>query len=220
MTEVEPGVYEITFNDIEYFDNYQVKFAANGSWAVNWGGTYQGSVLKQTLCSTQTATLLLMFLTILADVTIRLDISGFDYSTKQGAKFTVTVEEASAEQPTTEEPTEATTESTQATEETTEPTTAPSKGLELTATSNFLPSQTVKVDEGEEFVTVSYFMDSPKDILNAQLFMYYDPEVLEYKASYNASADGSYVDLMPVAGNNHISNSPTPGEVRIHSYFN
>ena len=43
MTEVSPKVYEITYTDLGEFDNYQVKFAANGSWADNWGGVYQGS---------------------------------------------------------------------------------------------------------------------------------------------------------------------------------
>ena len=33
MTEVSPKVYEITYTDLDAFDNYQVKFAANGSWA-------------------------------------------------------------------------------------------------------------------------------------------------------------------------------------------
>ena len=35
MTEVSPKVYEITYTDLGEFDNYQVKFAANGSWADN-----------------------------------------------------------------------------------------------------------------------------------------------------------------------------------------
>ena len=33
MTEVSPKVYEITYTDLDAFDNYQVKVAANGSWA-------------------------------------------------------------------------------------------------------------------------------------------------------------------------------------------
>ncbi|MGO5207853.1 pullulanase X25 domain-containing protein [Bacillota bacterium LCP21S3_F9] len=43
MTEVSSGVYEITYTDLDAFDNYQVKFATNGSWTDNWGGVYQGS---------------------------------------------------------------------------------------------------------------------------------------------------------------------------------
>ena len=37
MTEVKPGVYEITFEDCDTNTDYQFKFAANGGWDMNWG---------------------------------------------------------------------------------------------------------------------------------------------------------------------------------------
>ena len=37
MTEVSEKVYEITFKNVTKFDNYQVKFAANGGWTDSWG---------------------------------------------------------------------------------------------------------------------------------------------------------------------------------------
>ena len=81
----------------------------------------------------------------LADVTLRLDLTNFDYATKSGAKFTVTVTDKTGGEETTvatEETTEATEETTVATEpETTVPatehvTTAPATGLTVNATSN------------------------------------------------------------------------------------
>lgn len=37
MTEVTDGVYEITYTDVERWDNYQFKFTANGEWNPSWG---------------------------------------------------------------------------------------------------------------------------------------------------------------------------------------
>ena len=37
MTEVKPGVYEITFEECDTNTDYQFKFAANGGWDMNWG---------------------------------------------------------------------------------------------------------------------------------------------------------------------------------------
>ena len=38
MEQVADKVYEITYHNVPKFDNYQVKFAANGKWADSWGG--------------------------------------------------------------------------------------------------------------------------------------------------------------------------------------
>ena len=38
MEQVADKVYEITYHNVPEFDNYQVKFAANGTWADSWGG--------------------------------------------------------------------------------------------------------------------------------------------------------------------------------------
>ena len=91
MTEVSPKVYEITYTDLGEFDNYQVKFAANGSWADNWGGAYQGSGVESDAEYNSNNNIIIEVPCELADVTLRLDLTNFDYATKQGAKFTVKV---------------------------------------------------------------------------------------------------------------------------------
>lgn len=91
MTEVSPKVYEITYTDLGAFDKYQVKFAANGSWAANWGGIYEGSGIESDAEYKSSDNITIEVPYALADVTLRLDLTNFDYATKQGAKFTVTV---------------------------------------------------------------------------------------------------------------------------------
>ncbi|MEE0060661.1 MAG: hypothetical protein UE295_07535, partial [Acutalibacteraceae bacterium] len=91
MQEVAPNVYEITYTNVEKFNNYQVKFAANGSWAVNWGGVYKNSgvATEAWFNSSQNITFAVPY--ELANVTLRLDLTNFSYATKSGATFTVTV---------------------------------------------------------------------------------------------------------------------------------
>lgn len=98
MTEVSDKVYEITFKNVTEFDNYQVKFAANGTWADSWGGaevnfTPESGVAFDATYNGENLTVNVPY--ELADVTLRLDLSNFDYATKLGAVATVTVTEAS-----------------------------------------------------------------------------------------------------------------------------
>jgi hypothetical protein len=97
MTEVAPNVYEITYTGVEEFDNYQVKFAANGSWAVNWGGVYEGSGITSPAVFNGNDNIIVEVPYAVADVTIRLDLTAFDYATKEGATFTITVEDTAPE---------------------------------------------------------------------------------------------------------------------------
>ena len=92
MTEVSPKVYEITYTSVGKYDDYQVKFAANGSWIDSWGGVYQGSGIEsEAECNSNDITIEVPY--ELADVTLRLDLSNYDHTTKTGATFTVTVVE-------------------------------------------------------------------------------------------------------------------------------
>lgn len=103
MTEIESNVYQITYNDVAA-GNYQFKFAANGSWDVNWGrsgevelndwndaqyGGYENDIYF-TLQSEE-------------DVTLVLDLNGFDPDTNRGAKYKIIVgdEPEPSTQPTT-----------------------------------------------------------------------------------------------------------------------
>ena len=92
MTEVSSGVYEITYTSVGEYDNYQVKFAANGSWIDSWGGVYQGSGIEsEAVYNGENIEFAVPYR--LADVTLRLDLSNYDHTTKTGATFTVTVVE-------------------------------------------------------------------------------------------------------------------------------
>ena len=231
MTEVEPNVYEITYTDLEEFDNYEVKFAANGSWQpANWGGTYEGSgVESEAVFSNNPANITVEVPYELADVTLRLDLTNFDYASKSGAKFTVTVTDKTGGEETTAatEATEATEETTVATEpETTEETTAATeapKGLTVNATSNYFPAFSTFVKDGEEYVTVTYFLDSAKDMLDCQWELKYDPNVLQYDFAVNMNEAGNDLNLMPQVDNliwNVITedpedfNSPQVGRIK------
>ncbi len=130
MEEVSEGVYEITFEECDTNTDYQFKFAANGGWDINWGldtdvvyntpmeAAYNGGNALLNYESEEET----------FDVTLRLDLTGWDTIKKTGAKITVAIE--GAPEPTTEEPTtvEPTTEAptTEPVEPTTEaPTTEP-----------------------------------------------------------------------------------------------
>ncbi|MGN0533770.1 MAG: hypothetical protein ACI4IK_05350, partial [Eubacterium sp.] len=91
MTEVSSGVYEITYTDLEAYNDYQVKFAANGSWFNCWGGAYAGSGVESDAVYNSSLNITFEVPEDNTDVTIRLDLTDFDYATKTGAKFTITI---------------------------------------------------------------------------------------------------------------------------------
>ena len=98
MEQVADKVYEITYHNVPEFDNYQVKFAANGKWADSWGSAEEGftpesGVAFDAVYNGQNLTVNVPY--ALADVTLRIDLSNFNYATKLGAVATVTVTEAS-----------------------------------------------------------------------------------------------------------------------------
>ena len=190
MTEVAPKVYEITYTDLDEFDNYQVKFAANGSWAANWGGVYEGSGVESQAVFNTNDNITVEVPYELADVTLRLDLSNFDYATKQGAKFTVTVTDKS-EVPETTVPETTVPETTAPVEATT----AAPAGVKVNATSNYFPAASASMADGTQYVTVTYFMDSAKDMLNCQWILKYDPSVLKYDAALNRN--GRRSNIMP-----------------------
>ena len=94
MTEVSEGVYEISYEECDTNVDYQFKFAANGGWDINWGlatdvvyntpmeAAYNGdNALLNYESEDETF-----------DVTLRLDLTGWDTIKKTGAKITVLVE--------------------------------------------------------------------------------------------------------------------------------
>ena len=84
MTEVSPGVYEITYSQVPAGSDYLFKFAANGSWSDNWGA---GGAAGEAVYNSNTN--IFVELTETTDVTLRLNLNGFNGSTKQGATYEV-----------------------------------------------------------------------------------------------------------------------------------
>lgn len=100
MTEISDNVYEITFTDLAVYDNYEVKFAANDDWLHSWGGTFAGSgVATDAVYYGDNITFAV--LNDHSNVTLRLDLTNFDYATKTGAKFTITITDETGKTPIT-----------------------------------------------------------------------------------------------------------------------
>ena len=101
MTQVSDKVYQIKYENIESADDaYQFKFAVNDSWAANWGLPEQSAapIGEEFDLTFNGENMLLDTVSAgfeedsLVDVTITLDFTNFDYSTRLGAKATVKVE--------------------------------------------------------------------------------------------------------------------------------
>ena len=89
MTEVADKVYEITFDNVPVDEGYMVKFATNGSWTDNFGGFFEASG-KESDAMYNSANITFN-LEKSGTVKLRLDLSKFDYATRTGAKFVVTL---------------------------------------------------------------------------------------------------------------------------------
>ncbi len=134
----------------------------------------------------------------LADVTLKLDLSNFDYATKSGAKMTITVVDAQDEPGTTvpetsapevtTEPQETTVPATTAPEATTKPTESAQAPLTVTATSNFFPEAKGEYNADTDTVTVTYMLKSDMKFINTQYTVYYDSDVLTLSESDNPAS--------------------------------
>lgn len=90
MTQVADKVYEISFDNVPVGEeDYMVKFATNGSWADNFGGIFEASG-KESDAMYNSGNITFK-LEKAGTVTLRLDLSKFDYATRTGAKFVVTL---------------------------------------------------------------------------------------------------------------------------------
>lgn len=93
MTKVADGVYEISWNNVPAGNDYQLKFAVNGAWTDNFGGVFEESG-KETTAYYNSGNITFST-TEAGTVKARLDLSNFDYATKLGATYTVTLPGAS-----------------------------------------------------------------------------------------------------------------------------
>ena len=186
MTETSEGskVYQIKFESLDAYENYQFKFAANGSWADNWGLPEQGTApLNEWFDLTYNGQNMIIDTDAAGyedgyDIVLTLDLSNFNYATKQGAKGKVDIV-TGAEPTTVAEPTTA----------------APAKkGLTVTATSNLFSEKQVTLSADQKTVRVTYmFQTKDRDgMLNFQYKMNYDPAVLKVSANTRKSTSFEY----------------------------
>ena len=104
MEMVSDKVYKITYKDVASSDNYEFKFAANGSWADNWGLTAEengnGAPVGENYALTYNGENMVLDTVALGyeegtllNVTLTLDLTNFDYPSKQGAIARIEVTE-------------------------------------------------------------------------------------------------------------------------------
>ena len=93
MEVVAPDVYELTYYNYDY--TYALlKFALNKDWNDTFCGTFGGSGVETSAVYKDGSVIQLDVPSIPADITFRLDLSKFDYATKTGATFTITITDA------------------------------------------------------------------------------------------------------------------------------
>ena len=216
MTEVSEKVYEITFKNVTKFDNYQVKFAANGGWTDSWGGaaenfTPESGVEFDAAYNGENLTVNVPY--EFADVTLKLDLTNFDYATKAGAKATVTVTEVSTPAETTEV---ATTEATTA--PATQATAAPEKApLTVNATSNVFSTAKAEYNSETKQVTVCYYLGTNCDLVNLEWYFTYDSNIFEVNNKNNLDSTGKKLGIMPQITSSSVINTSIPGKVNANS---
>ena len=183
MTEVAEGVWEIEFANVPDGFERQIKFAIDGAWTHNFGAPkedvpeFESGV---TFDATYDGGNITFDTDDVCTVKAQLDLREFDFLSKAGAKFTITINY--------DEPVPTTT----------EPTTEPApvgNGLTVVATSNFFPETKAYYDDvnkyadedGNVFITVDYKMAADgKYLINLDVDeLTWDPAVLEFKEAYN-----------------------------------
>lgn len=108
MTEVSTGVYEYTFENIPGGTWPTIKFTANGAWDYNFGcadntvGAVSGAATEAVLNGQN----IWFEVAEASNVTVRLDLSAYDYNANLGATFTVTIVPVSTEPGAPVEPSE------------------------------------------------------------------------------------------------------------------
>ena len=216
MTEVSEKVYEITFKNVPEFENYQVKFAANGKWTDSWGAavenfTPESGVEFDAAYNGENLTVNVPY--EFADVTLKLDLTNFDYATKLGAKATVTVTDTSTPAETTEV---ATTEATTA--PATQATAAPEKApLTVNATSNVFSTAKAEYNSETKQVTVCYYLGTNCDLVNLEWYFTYDSNIFEVNNKNNLDSTGKKLGIMPQITSSSVINTSIPGKVNANS---
>ena len=242
MFEMEPGVWVITMEDIYAFDNYQIKFAANSideddnptsnPWAINWGTAEEKMYPTGEWIDTTYDGKNCIFEVEEDESVVRvvLDLRNFDYATKTGAKFKITinpgeddpyVDDDQPTQPVTQEETTA----PEPTDppETVAPTTVPqpaTKALTVKTASNLFSPAVRSYSELPDTVTVVYYADiATLRLQDFQATLSYDPNVLSIDEKKNGEYDDDIEEynlttMMPVAGGLADVNLKSPGDIK------
>ena len=108
MNKVADNLWEIEFEDVPDGFNRQIKFAIDGAWTHNFGGAFEDSGV--TSAAAYNGDNITFDTDDVCTVKVQLDLRDFDFATKEGAKFTLTIdygEEPETTAPATEPATEA-----------------------------------------------------------------------------------------------------------------
>ena len=218
MTEVSNKVYEITFKNVTKFDNYQVKFAANGKWTDSWGAavenfTPESGVEFDAAYNGENLTVNVPY--EFADVTLKLDLTNFDYATKLGAKATVTVTDTSTQVETTEADT--TVEPTTAAPATQATAAAQKAPLTVNATSNVFSTAKAEYNSETKQVTVCYYLGTNCDLVNLEWYFTYDSNIFEVNNKNNLDSTGKKLGIMPQITSGYVINTSIPGKVNANA---
>lgn len=90
MTEISDNVYQIVLSNVAAGDAYELKFAANGAWTDNFGlPEGVGFVPGEACAAVYNAQNIKIQVTEACDVTVTLDLTGYNHGTKEGAKLTI-----------------------------------------------------------------------------------------------------------------------------------
>jgi len=95
MTEVEEDVWEIKYENVPDGFDRQVKFAVNGAWTFNFGAPKEDAPAFESGKEFDAAWdggNITFDTEDNCNITVRLDLRNFDFISKQGAKYTITIE--------------------------------------------------------------------------------------------------------------------------------
>ena len=175
MTKVKDGIYEIAYKDVPDGWQYQVKFAANGTWDINWGSEDDDTItFGSPLQAGYNGGNIYFDLDEESDVTLRLDLTKMDWKKKTGATYTVTAVPAGS---------------------------TLTGDLTVTSKSNFFGTKSVSYHgDLPSQVTVEYYCDTDKYLfINGQYGVNYDPKVLQLNKDSNTTSRGK-LTVFPITG--------------------
>ena len=207
MTETSDDVWEIDLSKAaEDEDELQIKFAVDGSWTHNFGiaegGVFTAGEWTDAKYNGNNITIALPEDSVAA-ITATLDLTGFDFESKTGAKFKVDVEIAGDEP--TEAPTEAPTETP-----TDEPIVGAPAFYAIGTFSNWEINDAFKLTKNTEAGTEEYCLESLSLTTDDQFKV----------VSYNASILGGDQTWYPTGtGNNYGQNGEITEAGTYNLYF-